>query len=162
MIDWFKFLDKNGAKKMSHKEIFDFVKSTKKLNELGIWKMNLFTTTYEWDRNIKQRGQRENGFEISASKVICKRADLIYQYWTDESLRKKWLKEKIEIRKTALNKSLVITWNDGTTVRVEFYKKSEDKTSVVVQHLKLPDFETSEKMKNFWKESINNLNQLLN
>ena len=75
---WFKLLDKGGAKKMKHIEIFNLVRSMKELDALGEWNHNLLTTTYEWDRGLKERGEKGNGFEISVSKTIEAPVDVLY------------------------------------------------------------------------------------
>ncbi len=124
MEDWFNYLDKKGAKKLSHPEIFKIVNSIKDLEPLGQWNQNLLTTTYEWNRGIKARGQKEDGFEISVSKTISVPIQILYSSFTDEGLRKQWLKNKLKIRKTTLNKTLVITWEDEvSTVRIELITK---------------------------------------
>lgn len=78
----------------------------------------------------------------------------LYKYFDDEKVRLKWLSEKIKIRKATENKSMVITWTDGTTVRVELYKKSDNKSQVVIQQMQIPDSKTAEKMKELWKDRL--------
>ena len=51
--EWFKLLDKKGAKKMTHLEIFYLVESIDGLKPLGQWNQNLLTTSYEWNRGLK-------------------------------------------------------------------------------------------------------------
>jgi len=156
--DWFKQLDKKGAKKLSHLEIFNLVSGTVGLKPLGQWNQNLLTTTYEWNRKLKERGQKENGFEIGASKTISVPIQILFKAFSDVEIRKKWLKNKLKIRKSTLNKSLVITWEDEVSiVRVELYNKGENKSQVVVQHLKLPDSKMAGQMKEFWGSALNGL-----
>lgn len=91
----------------------------------------MLTTTYEWNRGIKSRGQKEDGFEISVSKTISVPIRVLYNSVIDEGVRKKWLKNKLKIRKTTLNKTLVITWEDEvSTVRIELYNKGEYKSQI--------------------------------
>src|SRR4051812_42903957 len=103
MESWFTLLDKQGAKSMKHIEIFNLANSRKELQSLGQWNLNLFTTSYEWNRGIKERGQKEKGFEISVSKTMKVAIDVLYNAWIDSKIRNKWLKEKIEIRKATEN-----------------------------------------------------------
>ncbi|MEP7146062.1 MAG: hypothetical protein ABI792_03530 [bacterium] len=155
---WFKVLDKKGAKKKAHFEIFNLISNAEGLKSLGQWNHNLLATSYEWNRGLKERGQRDEGFEISISKTFQVPASILYNYWSDEKKRSVWLSEKkFEIRKTTENKSLVITWNDNTTVRIEIYNKGEDKSQIVIQHMKIPDSKTAAKMKIFWREAMDKL-----
>ncbi len=155
MEDWFALLDKKGAKKMTHLEIYYLVGSIDGLSALGEWNQNLFTTTYEWNRGLKERGQKENGFEISVSKTIAVPIQVLYQAWLDEKIRKEWLPEKITFRKATENKSARITWTDDeTSLSVDFYPKTEDKSMVVVQHLKIPSSTKAAELKTFWINAL--------
>ncbi len=162
MEEWFKLLDKKGAKKMKHADIFDLVSRMEGLKPMGRWNQNLLTTTYEWDRSLKERGQKEEGFEVSISKTISVHVNVLYSAWIDDKVRTKWLSEKrMSIRKSTENKSLVIKWFDETTVRVELYKKGSDKTQAVVQQMKIQDSKTAVKMKDFWSKSLEKLKSIL-
>jgi hypothetical protein len=162
MEDWFKLLDNKGAQKLAHVQIFDLVSKTPGLKKLGPWNQNLLTTTYEWSRGIKERGQKENGFEISMSKTIAVPVNLLYNAWVDDALRKRWLKEKITIRKSTENKSARITWSNGETgLSVDFYSKGKDKSQVVVQHLRISDSIKAAELKEFWGIALEKLKSFL-
>jgi len=162
MEDWFVLLDEKGARSMKHEEIFDLVSSIKGLQLLGQWNQNLLTTSYEWSRKLKERGQKKDGFEISVSKTFPVPVAMLYQSWTDESLRKKWLKTTgFEITTATENKSVRIAWSDGTRVSVELYVKGEAKAQMVVQHMKIPDAELASAAKAFWSEQLEALKALL-
>ena len=162
MEEWFLLLDKRGAQKMTHPEIYALVSSIKGLESLGEWNRNLLTTSYEWDRKLKERGQKEKGFEISVSKTIAVPIHVLYASLTDAPARSKWLKEKITIRKSTENKSARITWADGTTsLSVDFYSKGPDKSQVVVQHHKIPNSKQAADLKTFWTQKLNALKTLL-
>ena len=136
--EWFILLDKKGASNMSHAEIFSLVSGIAGLNPLGQWNQNLLSTSYEWNRGLKERGQKEDGFEVSASKTINVPIHLLFEAWTITTKRNKWLKEKITIRKSTENKSARITWSDNeTALSIDFYPKGETKSMVVVQHMKI-------------------------
>jgi hypothetical protein len=162
METWFKQLDKKGAKLMKHIDIFNLIGTTEGLKALGEWNQNLLTTTYEWSRGIKGRGEKEGGFEVGVSKTINVPIDLIYNSWLDHKTRNKWLKEKIEIRKATENKSARITWADNkTSLSVDFYSKGAAKSQVVVQHLKIPDSKMAAEMKEYWGKTLESLKTLL-
>ncbi len=160
---WFALLDERGARTMKHTAIFDLVSNIEGLEPLGAWNQNLLTTTYEWDRGLKQRGEKENGFEISVSKTMTVPVGVLYQSWIDETLRERWLPAQVlQISKATENKSLRILWGDNTTrVSVELYIKGEEKTQVVVQHMKIADAETAGTLKQYWSERLEALKALI-
>ena len=158
MEQWFKLLDEQGAKKMKHSEIFDLVANTDGLKPLGQWNQNLLTTTYEWNRGLKERGQKEKGFEIGVSKTINVPIATLYNSWADDKVRNKWLSENIVIRKATENKSARATWADGrTSFSIDFYPKGDTKSQVVVQHLKIPDSKMAAEMKQYWSKKLDEL-----
>jgi len=163
MEEWFKVLDKKGAKEMKHTEIFAMIRSIKTLEPLGEWNHNLLTTTYEWNRGLKERGEKANGFEISVSKTVTVPIEVLYNYWIDDQLRNKWLKgENITIRKATLNKSARVTWSDGeTSLSIDFYPKGDNKSQVVVQHLKIKDGDKATELKMYWNKMLEALKVLL-
>ena len=162
MEDWFRHLDSLGAKKMTHADIFNLVASIDGLKPLGQWNQNLLTTSYEWDRGLKERGQKGKDFEISVSKTVNVPIEVLYKAFVDEKQRKKWLDEKIEITKQTENKSARAIWSDTTTsLSVDLYPKSDTKSQIVVQHLKLPDSTNVAAMKQFWPSRLEALKALL-
>jgi hypothetical protein len=163
MEDWFLEIDKKRGNKTDPGEIYKIVASVKGLEPLGEWNTNLLATTYSWDRGIRQRGEKEGGFEIGVSKTIAVPLNVLYQGFLDDKCRVKWLgKEKIEIRKATENKSARITWSDGeTSLSVDFYAKGNSKSQVVVQHQKIKTAEESEEKKVFWAEKLEKLKALL-
>ena len=106
MEEWFRHLDSLGAQKMAHADIFNLIASIDGLKPLGQWNQNLLTTSYEWDRGLKQRGQKGKDFEISVSKTVNVPIELLFKAFVDEKLRKKWLDENIEFTKRTENKSV--------------------------------------------------------
>jgi hypothetical protein len=52
-------------------------------------------------------------------------------------------------------------WPDGTIVVVGFTPKGKGKSLVAVQHTKLPDRATSDRMKQFWSERLDALKPVL-
>ncbi len=159
---WFLLLDKKGANKRKSSEIYALVKIIKGLEPLGEWNQGLLSTSYQWSRGIRERGQKENGFEISVSKTINVPLLVLYNSVVDNKLRRNWLKEKIIIRKSTENKSARITWSDNiTTLSIDFYEKNETKAQVVVQHLKIASLSAASELKEFWTSRLNHLKELL-
>jgi hypothetical protein len=162
MEDWFLHLDEKGAQKLTHPQIFELVSKTFGLKPLGEWNQNLLTTSYGWSRGLKERGQKENGFEVSVSKTIFVPIAALYKSFIDAKIRTKWLNEKIEIRKATENKSARVTWSDGaTSLSIDFYVKASDKSQIVVQHLKIPNSKKASVLKEFWGKKLEELKLLL-
>ena len=84
-----------------------------------------------------------------------------FHAWTDEKTRTKWLSKDFTLRKSTTNKTLRITWADGTDLVVAFYPKDTAKCQLVAQHSKLPDAKAGTKMKKFWADALDRLKQSL-
>ena len=155
MEEWFAVLDKKGASSIPHSEIFALTGKLKGLSELNEWNRNLLTTSYGWSRGLKERGEKESGFEISVSKTVNAPLNQLYRAFADEALRKKWLKEKITIRKATENKSARVTWADGaSSLSIDFYEKGTHKSQIVIQHMKIESSERAAELKTFWQERV--------
>jgi hypothetical protein len=162
MADWFEVLDKKGAKKLDSHGIYDLVTSIERLKPLGQWNCGLLSTSYQWDRGLRERGAKKNGFEISVSKTIAVPVEMLYSAWLDDGLRKKWLPEQIAITKSTENKSVRVLWSDNSTrLSVDLYPKGAGKSQVVIQHLKIPDSDMAAQMKEYWAERLNILKGIL-
>jgi hypothetical protein len=87
----------------------------------------------------------------------------LYEAWTDEKLRRRWLPDaKMEITTATRNKSLRAKWDDGKSrLSVNFYAKGLGKTQAAVDHMKLPNSKESARMKNYWFEALNRLESQL-
>src|SRR4051812_33967045 len=87
---WFGVLDKKNARTKTHAQIFSEVANIKALASLGEWNQNLLTTTYEWKRGIKGRGEKKDGYEISVSKTIAAPLSVLYDSLVSKTKRNKW------------------------------------------------------------------------
>jgi hypothetical protein len=153
--EWFAVLDREGAIKLSHKEIVAMVQA--RLN-LTSWWGQMIAVGYEQERGLRLPHEKPNGFEISVSKTIKIPLGTAFLLFQDAKLRKRWLKDPAyEVRKATENKSLRITWPDGTCVVVDFYPKSANKTQIAVQHQNIEGAKAAEKMKAYWAEQLERL-----
>jgi hypothetical protein len=157
---WFSVLDKKGARKKTRNEIFRLVSGTAGLKILSEWNQNLLATSYQWNRGLKQRGEKENGFEISVSKTVNVPVKALYKAWIAGPTRSKWLDQAIVFRKTTPCKSARISWHDGTSLSVDFYVKGNARSQVVVQHQKIPDARSAATLKIFWGKKLEELKSL--
>lgn len=156
--EWFKVLDKAGARKMNHQEIVAVVNK----QGAGPWWQQMIAVTYEQARGLRAKHEKPDGYEISVSRTVAAPAGKAYKAWTDEKTRQKWLPSKLSIRKATMNKTLRISWEDGrTSVAVAFMTKDSTKCQVVAQHNKLLSAKEAAKMKRFWGEALDRLRALL-
>lgn len=154
---WFSLLDKASAKDKSHKEIAEYLDST----GVSGWWAQMITVTYEQERGLRQVHQKADGYSASASRTFVVPISVLYGYWADEKLRKKWLDEKIIVRKATEDKSMRITWPDGTSVEANFYAKGDKKSMVAVQQNKLANAADVVRVKELWHGAFGRLETLL-
>jgi uncharacterized protein YndB with AHSA1/START domain len=154
---WFKHLDAAGAKKMTHQEIVAHLRDK---HDVRAWWQQMVAVTYEQARGLRDVGEKPSGYEVSVSRTIAAPASKAFKAWTDEKTRKQWLPANFTVRKSTTNKTLRLTWADGTDLVVAFYPKGT-KCQVVAQHAKLKDAKAGAKMKKFWADALDRLKESL-
>jgi hypothetical protein len=157
--EWFVLLDRAGARKMSHKQIVAVVGE----HENNAWWQQMITVAYEQERGLRDKHESTDGYKISRSKTISVPLARLFLAWSESARRGRWLADPaITVRKTTRDKSMRVTWIDGRThLEVNFYSKGKAKAQVVVQHTKLSDARTAERMKTYWSEQLGALERLL-
>jgi len=158
--EWFALLDAAGAKKMPHKEIALYLHEKQ---DLPGWWSQMVTVGYEQERGSRVEHQRPDGYSINRSKTLPVPLSRLFQAWHNAKTRGRWLAAKgLVVRKATPEKSLRITWEDGTSsVEVLFCAKGEAKSQVNVQHGKLASAAEGEQMKIYWGEALSRLATLL-
>lgn len=159
--EWYKELDKQGAKNMSHKEIVAYLREH---YEFGGWWFQMVTVGYEQGRGLRKIYEKPSGsFEISKTRIIGVPVAKAYSAWRDTRIRKQWLNTgELEVRTATRNKIMRVTWSDKkTSVNISFYPKGKDKCQVVVQHYKLTSEKAALKKKEYWQEALENLKTYL-
>lgn len=156
--EWFKILDKAGAKKMRHQEITVILQG----QGVGPWWGQMVAVAYEQERGIREKFQKCTGeFSASGSRTMAVPMAKAFAAWTDDKLRKKWLPDgKLEITTATPGKYVRGKWGDSR-LSVGFYAKGGAKTQVAVDHGKLASSRESAKMKNYWFAALNNLQTML-
>ena len=157
---WVTALDYHGAAAMSHGDIAKLV--SEKYKVPGWWTQTV-TVGYERIRGLRERGQRRDGtYEASKSRTFNVPVSTLFNAWKDANVRKRWLDETgVKVRTATEPKSMRLGWSDGTIIAVGFYPKGKTKSSVAVQHTKLPDRETAERLKKYWTERFDALSETL-
>lgn len=156
---WVRALDHHGAVEMAHREIVTLVSTKYKVPD---WWSQMVTVGYERIKGLRARGQRRDGsYEATKSRTFAVPVATLFDAWANAHRRKAWLDERVTIRTATVPKSMRIGWSDGSTIAVGFYAKGASKSSVAVQHAKLPDRETAERLKQYWTERLNALGDSL-
>jgi hypothetical protein len=158
--EWFKILDKAGAKKWPHKDIATYLRDKHKI---GAWWCQMVAVGYERERGIRQKFQKCDGqFSASGSRTMAAPMTRAYAAWTDEKLRKSWLPEaEIEITSATPGKYVRAKWNGDSRLSVGFYSKGPQKTQVAVDHEKLSSSKECAELKAYWFEALNRLQGVL-
>ena len=153
---WVWALDEVNAHEWPHKSIAEYVHEKYKVP--GWWAQSV-TVGYERIRGLREKGQRRSGsWEASKSKTVEAAVGTVFKSFKQPKLRSGWLPgQKVVMRTSVPNKSLRLTWHDGSSVEVYLVAKGRSKTQVVIQHTKLPSKDLSNRMKAFWSEQLDAL-----
>jgi hypothetical protein len=146
---------------MPHREIAALVSEKYKVAD---WWAQAVTVGYERIRGLRARGQRRDGsYEATKSRTFNVPVKTLYDAWADSRSRAKWLTgAAVKLRTATSPKSMRLGFHDGTIVAVGFMSKGAGKSVVAVQHEKLPDRETANRLKTFWSERLDALGEILN
>ena len=157
---WVYSLDQKKAETMSHGEIARLVNEKYKVDG---WWSQMVTVGYERIKGLRARGQRLDGtFEASKSRTFNVPVKTLFDAWADAGVRRRWLNETgVRLRTATSPKSMRLGWSDGTIVAVAFESKGKSRSTVSLAHTKLPDRETSDRMKKYWSEQLDALREML-
>ena len=159
---WFDLLDEWGAAELSHRDVARRVAA-----ELGIhplaWNAQAITASYERARGLREVGEHEDGFTVTASKTVAVPVERLYAAFVDEEQRARWLPDGPLRERTHIEpRSARFDWGDGATrVHVTFAAKGEGKSTVALSHERLADSEEAERTKAFWRERVSTLKAVL-
>jgi hypothetical protein len=157
---WVKALDHKKAYAWPHGEIAKYV--TEKYKIPGWWAQTV-TVGYERIKGLRAVGQRRDGsFEANKSKTFAVPLAELYRAFYDARTRARWLSGvNVTVRTATREKSMRITWPDRTSVEVGFTSKGAGKSQVALAHTKLPDQDSSARLKQYWSERLNALQGVL-
>lgn len=158
--EWVHALDAWDAASLPHREIAQRVQDE---YEISGWWAQSVTVGYERIKGLREVGQRRSGsYEISKSKTVPVPVAELYRAFRDKRVRERWLPGvDLKIRKATPERSMRITWEDGTSVELWFTAKGDAKSQVGLGHTKLPSKENGEAKKAYWTERFAALAELL-
>lgn len=155
--EWIAVLDARGCATMSHKEIVAAVAS----EGIGAWWQQSVTVGYERARGLRETHQSSRGFGASASRTVKAPLTALWGAWADERIREGWLPGTYVVRGTTPEKSLRITWSDGSDVQVMFTEKAADRSQVAVDHRGLASGAEVPATKAYWKARLDALQAIV-
>jgi hypothetical protein len=157
---WFRVLDQSGAAEKDHKEIAAWLVAQEGVS--GWWAQGV-TVAYEQARGRRLPGERPDGFSITASKTIGVPVERLFEAFVDPGRRERWLPGGgLRERTSTAPKSARFDWEDGSTrVIVGFIARDDAKSQVALEHERLPDADSAEAMKEFWRERVAALKEVL-
>ena len=158
--EWFDLLDAWGAVERAHGEIARWVAA-----EHGAdgWSSQSIAVSYERARGLRAVGERSDGFAATATKTVGVPVEVLYDAFTDESLRARWLPgAELRERTATRPKSARFDWGDGQTrLVVSFVAKGDAKSTLALSHERIPDAEQAERHKAYWRERVGVLKEVL-
>ncbi|MGH7721150.1 MAG: hypothetical protein ACREON_20210 [Gemmatimonadaceae bacterium] len=157
---WVRTLDREGAAQLPHRDIAALVSGKYKVAD---WWSQTVTVGYERIRGLRARGQRRDGsYEASKSRTYNVPVATLFNACADATIRRRWLNDaSVKVRTATAPKSIRLGWTDRSIITVWFTPKGESKSSVAVQHTKLPDRETADRLKRYWSERLDALGEVL-
>jgi hypothetical protein len=157
--EWTRVLDADGAAAMPHGKIAALVHGK---HGVGDWWAQTVTVGYERIKGLRELNQRRSGeYEAGKSKTVGVDVDTLFDAWAKTATRRRWLDADVVVRTATRPKSIRLQWPDGTIVVAGFTPKSDEKSTVSVQHTKLRDKTALENAKKFWAEKLAALQSLL-
>jgi uncharacterized protein YndB with AHSA1/START domain len=157
---WVRALDSAGVHDWSHRAIAAYVGKTYRIPG---WWTQMVTTGYERIKGLRAIGQRRDGrYEASKSKVFPVPVGRLYRAFHDGRTRRRWLPDvKLIVRTTTRDKTMRVSWPDGSSVELYFVSKGTGKSQVAVQHGRLPDRAAVDRMKAYWTDRLGALQGIL-
>jgi hypothetical protein len=158
--EWLSVLDEWGATTRTHSETARWLMEDQGVD--GWWAQSV-TVGYERARGLRAKHQTSGGFSVGATRTVGASAERLYTAFTEPALRGQWLGDAaVRERTSQPGRSARFDWlADGSRVIVDLAAKGPAKTTISVQHERLPDAASAEAMKTFWRERLTALKELL-
>jgi hypothetical protein len=158
--EWYGILQAAGATDWPHPEIARWLVTEHSVN--GWWAQEL-TVRFEHAIGRRQPGQRSDGFSATATKTVAVPVERLFDAFVDDATRARWLPaDGIRLRTATPYRSARFDWVGGTQrLAIGFESKGEAKSTVSIEHMKLPDGAAVEREKPLWRERLAELKRLL-
>lgn len=121
------------------------------------------TVDYERIRRLRKAHETGARFVANASRTVKVPLADLWKAWATPAGRRRWLTDPaLVVRKATPQKTLRITWVDGeSNVEVQFLEKGSGKSLVTVQHGLLRNARDVARMKKYWRQALDDLQEAL-
>jgi hypothetical protein len=152
--EWFRILDAWGAKERKHGDVVRHL-----MDEYSVpgWWAQAITVGYERARGLRAKHQTLTGsFQVSVSKTFPIGVARLYRAFAQAPQRNRWLERgMLEVRTSRKDRDIRFDVPDGASRVVAYFDpKDRNRTTVTVQHEKLPDADAVEEKRAFWKAKL--------
>jgi uncharacterized protein YndB with AHSA1/START domain len=146
-------LDEWGAARRNHTETARWLREDQGVDG---WYAQSITVGYERARGLRAPGEHADGFAVTASKTVAVPVEQLFEAFDDAALRERWLPNAdLRLRTATAPRSSRWDWEDGSTrVIVGFEAMGEAKSRVALSHERLPDADSADGMKTWWRERL--------
>jgi hypothetical protein len=153
---WVSVLDKVRAHAWEHRAIAEYVHEKYKVRD---WWTQQVTVGYERIKGLREIGQRRGGsYEASRSRTFAVPVGRLFRMFAEPRHRRRWLEaDGFTVRTATTDRSMRITWSDGTSVELWFTAKGPKKASVAVQHTRLTERAAIARSKAYWGAQLDRL-----
>jgi hypothetical protein len=160
--EWFDLLDEWGAAERTHREIARWVAEQLGLDPLA-WNPQAITMSYERTRGGRAVGEHADGFAVTATKTVAVPVERLYDAVVDESARRRWMPDgELRERTATRPKSARFDWAESDSrVLMTFVDKGDAKSTLAIQHERLPGAADADRMKSYWRERASALKEVL-
>lgn len=157
---WFELLDRWGAAERAHPDIARWLNQEQGVDSW--WSQDL---TVRYEKHIGRRvlGQRGSTFSGTASRTIAVPASAAFAAWLDETERARWLPDiqlRVRTAKPHRTARFDVVDDEGRVV-LTFDAKGDSRTTLSIEHEKLPDAASARRWTTFWRERLTALKELL-
>jgi len=157
---WVRTLDAVGMAARPHREIAKHVHEAHE--GVSRWWAQSVTVAYERIKGLRDVGQRRGGgYDANKSRTYAVPVAALYRAWSEKRRRTRWLPEEITICTSTKEKSMRITWPDGTRASIYFTAKDASKSTVSVQHGDLATRRDVDRVKSLWSARLDALRDVL-
>lgn len=158
--EWLDLLDRRGAADLNHTQT---AKMLREEHGVSAWWAQKITGGYEQARKGRQVHEMPEGFSISRTRTWPYPKSAVIRAWLDDDARRKWLPEQVtDVRETTQGESVWMEWPEGDMrVNVRLTDKGPSKTSLTVEHSRIPTSDQVERFKGLWKDRLAALRRML-
>lgn len=156
---WFRILDDWGAAGRAHGEITRYLGQ-----EHGVapWWTQAVARGYELARGMRRPNEGSRGFAVGVSKTFPVGISELAMAFIDDGRRRRWLEPgTLRLRSSRPGKSCRYDFRDGSRVHAYFVSKGRGKSTLTIEHERLPRQASVEEMRAFWKERLTRLGEIL-